>query len=258
MTPRPFDFVAHEATDGTCYAWPWEFAYYIGSGDTQDTAVASAKAALDRELDRRESTDAQYKFKPGQWPAPLKLIHERVGRDAERRKMPPRIRSYSDWLDSNPIQLPDQCLSPNATDDDIEELLRHWGTLICDGSIDDAIALIADATSVLPMSDFPLPQTPLKAVELRSMLDSAGVQRPFARVDAAGPTVTRIESPASAIDHGQRLVCGLGKVVFVASYSIALRGTGRVLETEIHGFATDLGILPAFCRLSIGWDEGER
>lgn len=252
MASTSFEFVAHEAQHGAWFAWPWEFAYIIGKGDSKDKAISDAKSSLDRELDRREAINAQYKFKPGQCPPPLKQIRERVQQDAQRRKLPYALRSYSDWLNSNPIDLPGRCLRLHATDSEIATVLREWGDLICVGKHDEAFQMIPDANSILPNSDFPQSQLHWTADMLQSMLDDAGVQPPINRVDVSGPSVTRVNRPKSPCEIGQRLVCGLGEVDVVIAYSIALPTPEHVLEIEIHGFVTDQGILPTLRRLSVG------
>jgi hypothetical protein len=251
MRVQPFAFVVHQDDHGHWHAWPWEFAYYVQHGETADEAISNARARLERELDRREAVDSQWKFKPHQWPPPLKALHERVQHDAERRALPYEVRTYDDWLTRFPIAITQSLLPRNAVDSEIIDKAKTWADLVCRGLFTDAIEEIPDATRFLPMADFPQPHVTMTADTLRSIIAEAEVEFPIATVISSGPSITRLDEHTTFRDAGQRLVCGLGRVLAVIEMRMELGERRFELDVEMHVFETDKGLLVTLRRAAL-------
>lgn len=230
-------------------------AYFFACAATEREAVEKSKASFDKELDRREELDSQWKFKPHQWPteAPpgpggirmpsIKELHDRIRLDAERRKLPVQMRSYDEWLSAFPFALPPNCLPADADDAQLIELVDAWADMICDGAIDDAFRTVPDKQCFLPLSDFPSPQLMWTAEMLRAELAYSKIELPISRTSVMSPAVTHYDQRFEIHALGQRLICGLGAHVATIETAFGFGGSSLQVDAEIKVYETNNGLL---------------
>jgi hypothetical protein len=242
MNEQPFAFVVHRLRE-TWFAWAWEFPFFVGHGESSEEAMNNARALLDKELDRRETVDSQWKFKPHQWPPLLLALRERVWRDRDRRQLPFQVRTYEEWLGGVPHRFPPHLLLVDPSDSDLMDRALAWVNLIEKGNLAEAIDCIPDSTRYLPMSDFPKLHIPWTSEYLHAILAEAEIGLPCSMRISSGRNLVRHDRPSTLREIGQSLVCGLGRVVVTLSMRIAIANSQYSLRVEMEAFETECGLL---------------